>query len=131
METKYIEELVSFSVRDKTKLYEGAHVLFCHAPSVAPAPRAYDYRPYPSYTGGAFLTEGTVLELFTNEKGQEKVRYRNRAGEICERYLTDSGVVPYAKGEAHEFWNPVNFTVIVNELEDAGIQYIPEGRPAV
>lgn len=125
---KHIDQLSEFHLRDLKRLTPGAKVLFGHVPPLDEDPAYCDTTEYAdAYRAEVIEVKAASfneLHHFTHTpewataKQQvifyDSVNYKNR-----HRYASDSGVIPSTVGE--ESYNPTNFTVLLEDLEAAGV----------
>lgn len=129
--TLYIDQLRKFAVHDPSRIQKGDKVLFLHVPSLTDT--AWNDHKLSAYGSEVEITEvgmKTFAELhpvLTNPLKTDPALVFLYKGEHSEsyRHASDAGVIPYEGN-----WrNDVNFTVLVSDLEKAGVEVILEASP--
>lgn len=125
----HFDELRGRAVRDPAELTPGAEVIFAHLPELGSSRFGGPFRDSVSAHIGTIIEVSPKHhhELGANRRelpGSEAelaiVYLRQDTGEQTYRYAVDSGVTPYG-APGREFYNPVNFTVLLAPLEAEGI----------
>lgn len=125
----HLDELRELAVRDPAELTPGAEVIFAHLPELGSSRFGGPFRDSVSAHSGTIIEVSPKHhhELGANRRelpGSEAelaiVYLRQDTGEQAYRYAVDSGVTPYG-APGREFYNPVNFTVLLAPLEAQGI----------
>ena len=127
----HLDELREYALRDASKLKPGTEVIFVHVPTLG-NPELDDCE---QWTSAHFATvvevrEATFAELHPRVKNpieteaKPVIFYQHGKGSDIEgiesyNYTTDAGVDPYNPETG--FYNRVNFTVLLSELEEKGL----------
>lgn len=129
--TLYIDQLRKFAVHDPSRIQKGDKVLFLHVPSLTDT--TWNDHKLSAYGNEVEITEvgmKTFAELhpvLTNPLKTDPALvflYKREHSESY-RHASDAGVIPYEGN-----WrNDVNFTVLVSDLEKAGVEVILEASP--
>lgn len=123
----HLEELRDRAVRDISELTPGTEVIFAHVPDLLNAWSR-------SSPDSAYGTIGTITEVgmkYYDEThpGQDRLKdeepslvifYSKGGDRLHHIHAADTGVIPYGD-PGHEFYNPINFVVLLAPLEAEGI----------
>lgn len=125
----YTDELLQFRVRDISRLKPGAEIIFAHVPEL----KNPEFETYKVFADAHRYTVVEVAEKSFNDlHGSNSDTVRNNEKntvilfEDTYRSQADAGVIPYSGN----WYNDTNFTVIVSDLEDAGMTWIDEISPS-
>lgn len=125
MTTKHLDELAEFHLRDLSRIKPGMRLLFGHIPPLDD-PYLVDSKqhPYSDIVEVMRVAKISANDLFKFERSvdwatEEKpvIFYSTENHGQYHRYASDAGIIPYTPGG----YNTANFTVILSDLEDAGI----------
>lgn len=128
-----IDGLKAHALRDLSKLTPGTEVIFGHVPTLDdPAMEDSKNFVYGHFATVTEVRDATFAELHPllrkpiETDAQPVIFYQHGIGSEIEgieahRYATDSGVIPY-DGTTSVFYNTTNFTVLLSELKELGIE---------
>lgn len=134
MTVLHLDELRDFALRDPARLTPGTEALFVHLPVLENAHAASWRASAHAYVAtvvesGEFSQNDLHPDMIVDKPWATKkdaiVRISSLNTETY-RYLNDSGVIPYDSG----YLNPVNFTVLLEDLKAAGHDYHLSASPA-
>ena len=133
----YTDELIQFRVRDISRLKPGTEIIFAHVPELKD-PELGTYEVFAE--ARLYIVVEVAEKSFNDLHGSNSDTVRNNEKNTVilfedtyrsqvkpnYRYATDAGVIPYSGN----WYNDTNFTVIVSDLEDAGMTWIDEISPS-
>jgi hypothetical protein len=126
---KRIDQLGEHHLRDLSRLTPGTRVLFGHVPELTGDPAIIGYHEFYS---GELATVKKIETISANELFKFKtpvswaqhtssvIFYTQEDGRDWKNFATDAGVERYTEGH----YNSANFTVLLDDLEAAGIELI-------
>lgn len=129
----YTNELRQFQVRDISRLVPGTEILIAHVPDLENPSLEFSKVSAQAHRYTVLeVCEKTANELhhfdtdadWANEK-DTVIHVKNKHYEDY-MYASDCGVLPYEGGG----YNTTNFTVILSDLEDAGMTWINDTSPS-
>lgn len=131
----FLDELSDYHSKDLSRFKPGAKILFGHIPPVTRNPILEFAELCPSSREAEVVeVKDIAFNVLHNIKhGNPKcdaprtmIFYKIEGINDTCSYPTDRGIEPYAEG----YYNPANFTVILSDLEYAGVEYVPVASPA-
>lgn len=130
----YLDQLSKFHVKDPERLKPGTKLLFGHVPPLQdPELRDSKVRPFSEQVTVDHVGNYSFEDLHENvkefpsskEKSPVVILDKGLSHYTRYRYLGDAGVLPYNGS----FYNSSNFTVILDDLKEAGVELVLEVSP--